>query len=99
MSIVVVCAALFSLGVYGVMARRDVIGILASIEVMLGAATLQLVAFAMSSGVADGARTEAVGLVILALTATEAAIGLGLLVSVARRSGRGRVDEMAEVEG
>ncbi|MCE5191679.1 MAG: NADH-quinone oxidoreductase subunit NuoK [Actinomycetia bacterium] len=99
MSILVVCAALFSLGVYGILVRRDIVGVLASIEVMLGAATVQLIGLSMSSGVADPALTEAIGLVLLVLVAAEAAIGLGLLVTVARHSDRSRVDELTEVEG
>lgn len=99
MSILVVCAALFSLGVYGILVRRDIVGVLASIEVMLGAATVQLIGLSMSSGVADAALTEAIGLVLLVLVAAEAAIGLGLLVTVARHSDRSRVDELTEVEG
>lgn len=99
MGILVVCAALFSLGVYGVLVRRDIVGVLASIEVMLGAATVQFIALSASAGVADPALTEAIGLVLLVLVAAEAAIGLGLLVTVARHSDRSRVDELTEVEG
>lgn len=103
MSLLVVCAALFSVGLYGVLVRRDVIGILASAEIMLGAGSVQLLGLGMAAvkdgGVSTAATTEAIGLLLLVLAAAEASIGLALLLSVARRSGRGRVDELVEVEG
>lgn len=98
MSILVLCAALFSLGLYGILVRRDVLGLLASIEVMLGAVSIQLIGWSMSAGV-DGATVEAAGVMLLVLAAAESAIGLGLLVTLARRSDRSRVDELMEVEG
>lgn len=102
MSILVVCAALFCAGLYGVLVRRDIIGVLASVEVMLGAASVQLIALSMSAVGAtapDAATTEGIGLIVLVLAAAEAAVGLGLLVTIVRRSGRGRVDDLLEVEG
>jgi NADH:ubiquinone oxidoreductase subunit K len=98
MSILVLCAALFSLGLYGILVRRDIIGLLASIEVMLGAVSIQFIGWSMSAGI-DGALAEAVGVMLLVLAAAESAIGLGLLVTVARGSDRSRIDEMTEVEG
>ena len=97
MTIVVVCAALFSLGLYGVLTRRDIVAVLASVEVMLGAANLQLVVFAASSKAAVAG--QAVALLVLVVAAAEAAVGLGLLVATVRRSGRGRIEELAEVKG
>ena len=98
MSILILCAALFSLGLYGILVRRDIIGVLASIEVMLGAVSIQLIGWSMSAGV-DPAKAEAVGVMLLVLAAAEAAVGMGLLVTVARRSDRSQVDELMEVEG
>ncbi len=100
----VLCAALFAIGLYGVLTRRDLVGVLASIEIMLGAANIQLVAF----GVLEGARpgfeaapvvAESVGLAFVVLAAAEAAVGLALLLSLYRRSARSRVDELTELEG
>ena len=102
MNILVVCAALFCAGLYGVLVRRDIVGVLASIEVMLGAASIQLVAFSMRTAAAGGpdpAIAEALGVIVLVLAAAEASVGLALLVTIVRRSGRGRVDELVEVEG
>lgn len=99
-SVVAVCCALFSLGLYGVLSRRELIGVLASIEVMLGSANVLLVGVARA-GAADGvaAGVEAVGLVIVVVAAAEAAVGLALLIAAVRRTGRRDVEEFAEVRG
>ena len=97
MSIVTVTSALFCIGLYGVLTRREIIAILASIEVMLGAANIQLVAYAMANDIA--ASGQAFALLILVLAAAEAAVGLALLVTMVRRDGRGRVEELMEVDG
>lgn len=96
--------AVFCIGVYGVLTRRDIVGVLSSIEVMLAGAMLALVAIASSADSATGVRPlaesiEAVGLLILVIAAAEAAVGLALLVSVARRRGVTRIDELQEVKG
>jgi NADH:ubiquinone oxidoreductase subunit K len=95
-----VCAGVFSLGLYGVISRRDVIGVLVSLEVMLGAANLQLVALARSvSAGAAGALPEAAALLVMVLAAGEAAVGLALLLAMWRRSRRTRFEQLAELEG
>lgn len=98
----VLSAALFGLGLYGVISRRDVIGVLVSLEVMLGAATLQLVTLGSGAAAIEGsglARAEAAALLVMVLAAAEAAVGLALLVAVWRRSRRTRVDQLTEVQG
>ncbi len=95
MSILLVACGLFSLGLYVVLSRRDLIGVLAGIEVMVGSAILLLVMTAAAS--AQGPRVHASALLILVLTACEAAVGLALLVAAWRRIGLSRIDEMVEV--
>lgn len=103
MSFVILFAALFSIGLYGVLARRDIIGVLASVEVMLGAATVLLVGLGSTLGpeqlIAPPAAVPAIGLLVIVVIAAEASIGLALMVAVARRMGTTRIDEMAEVKG
>lgn len=103
MSIVVLFAALFSIGLYGVLARRDIIGVLASVEVMLGSATVLLVGLGSTLGpeqlVAPPAAVPAIGLLVLVVVAAEASVGLALMVAVARRVGTTRIDELTEVKG
>jgi len=96
MSIVVVTAGLFCLGLYGVLTRRDLVGVLASVELILGAANVQLVAFGAAARQPD---SQALALFVLVIAAAEAAVGLALLLAAVRRTGRSRVDELTEVEG
>lgn len=79
----IVAAALFSIGVYGVLARRNAVAILMGVELMLNAVNINLIAFWRY-------RTPAqpIGLAwaifVLALAAAEAAVGLALIISVYR---------------
>lgn len=91
------CAA-FSLGLYGVLSRRDLIGVLVAVELMLGAGSVLLA----SAGAAAGAKSgtvQSVTLLVLLLAAAEAAVGLSLLLALHRRTRRTRVDELSEVSG
>lgn len=89
--------ALACIGLYGILTRRDVVAVLASIEVLLGGA---LVLFAgLGASAPEGARIEATLLLVLVIAAAEAAVGLALLVVVARRKRTTRLDELTEVRG
>lgn len=104
MSIIVIASALFALGFYGVLTRRDIIGVLASVEVMLGGALVLLVAMATTIVRTGSERPApavvgAIGLMVIVVAAAEASIGLALLVTAARRNKTTRVDEMMEVRG
>ncbi len=81
---------LFSIGLLGVIVRRDIIVIFMCLEMMLSAANLSLIAFSRAQGIAglpnyDG---QVLSIFILAIAAAEVAIGLALIVSLyrARRS-------------
>ncbi len=77
-------AALFCIGVYGVLARKNAVAILMSIELMLNAVNINLVAFwryltpANSSG-------QMFTIIVLTVAAAEAAVGLALIISIYRR--------------
>ncbi len=92
-----VAAGLFAIGLYGVLTRRDIVALLASIEVMLGGALVLLVGLGARLG--GGARIEGVALIMLVVAAAEAAVGLALIVAVARSVRRTRMDELTEVRG
>jgi NADH:ubiquinone oxidoreductase subunit K len=99
----VLASAFIALGLYGVLTRRELIAVLASVEVMLGGATLLLVVLASSMQRTTAAAAvlvsgEAVALILLAVVAAEAAVGLSLLVALVAR-GHSRTDEIAEVRG
>jgi NADH-quinone oxidoreductase subunit K len=78
----IVAAILFGIGALGVMLRRSPLVVLLSLEIMLNAANLALIAFARQHGSLDG---QIFALSVMAVAAAEVAIGLGLIVSMARR--------------
>jgi NADH:ubiquinone oxidoreductase subunit K len=80
----VVAAGLFSTGLFGVLARRNAIAILMSIELMLNAVNVNLVAFWRYKAPADlGGQVFAIFVFVVA--AAEAAVGLALIISIYRR--------------
>ena len=79
----IVAAALFSLGAYGVLARRNAVAILMSVELMLNAVNLNLVAFWRFVAPQELAG-QAFVLFVFAVAAAEAAVGLALVISIYR---------------
>jgi NADH-quinone oxidoreductase subunit K len=99
-SLILVACALFGIGLLGVLVRRDIIALLASVEVMLGGALVLLVGLGASvKQVGTPVSVEGVALVVIVVAAAEAAVGLALLVAVARRRGTTRIDDLNEVKG
>ncbi len=80
----ILSAALFAVGLYGLLARRHVVAILLSIELMANAANLAFVAFGRFRGGADG---QAFVVFSIALTVAEVAVGLALAMLLYRRHG------------
>lgn len=80
--VLLLAALLFSLGLMGLMLRRNIIFMLMSLEVMLNAAALAFVAAGANWGQADG---QVVFLLILSVAAAEVAVGLGLVLQIQRR--------------
>ena len=74
-------AALFIIGVAGVLLRRNVLIVLMSLELMLNSVNVNLVAF--SSYLGDF-RGQIVAIFVIAITASEVAIALGILVALIR---------------
>ena len=99
MSLLAVSCLLFGFGLSGVLVRRDVVAVLASIEVMLGGVLLLFVGLGASLRTAQPLRAESMALMVLVVIAAEAAVGLALLVAVARDLRTTRVDELTEVKG
>jgi NADH-quinone oxidoreductase subunit K len=96
MTSLALACVLISVGLYGLLTRRDIIAVLASIEVMLGGAQLLLAAYSAAVTLASAA--QGITLIVLATIAAEAAVGLSLLVALVRR-GRTRTDQIEEVRG
>lgn len=76
-------AALFSIGLYGVMARRNAVAILMSVELLLNAVNINLVTF-WRYMTPDRSIGLAWAVFVLAVAAAEAAVGLALIISVYR---------------
>ena len=84
-------AILFSVGVYGVLARRNAVLVLMSIELMLNAVNLNLVAFAQKLGDLTG---QVFALFVIAVAAAEVGIGLALVILIYRNRETINVDEV-----
>ncbi len=79
----IVAAGLFCIGVYGVLARRNSVGILMGVELMLNAVNINLVAFWRYLAPTDPAG-QVFALFVLVVAAAEAVVGLALIISVYR---------------
>ena len=77
-------SALFCIGVYGVLVRKNAIAILMSIELMVNAAIINLVAFWRYGDTAN-VSGQAFAVVVFAVAAALAAVGLALIISIYRR--------------
>jgi NADH-quinone oxidoreductase subunit K len=84
-------AILFAIGVCGVIFRRNALIILMSIELMLNAANLTLLAFSRAQHDAHG---HAFAFFIIAIAAAEAAVGLAIVVGIFRNRRSVNVDEL-----
>jgi NADH-quinone oxidoreductase subunit K len=87
----VVAAALFVLGVIGMLTRRNVVIMLMSIELILNAVNLNLVAFSRMWGRLEG---QVFAIFIIVDAAAEAAVGLGILIAFFRNKETINVDEI-----
>ncbi len=83
--------ALFTIGVIGVLTRRNVIIILMSIELILNAVNINLVAFSRLLGSVDG---QIFAIFIITDAAAEAAVGLGIIIAFFRNRETVLADEM-----
>jgi NADH-quinone oxidoreductase subunit K len=85
-------AALFMIGVIGVMTRRNIIIILMSIELILNAVNINLVAFSyqLQNGIG-----QVFAIFVIAVAAAEAAVGLGIIVAFYRNKETVNIDEMS----
>ena len=93
----IVSALLFGLGAFGFMARRNAILMLISIELMLNAVNLSLVAF--NAYAPSSANTGAVfALMIMAVAAAEATVGLGLVIAIIRTRQTPEVDHYSDLK-
>ena len=96
--VLVVSAALFALGLYGALSRRNAIGILMSIELILNSANLNLVAFSrIWPGTAAAAQVTA--LIVIGIAAAGAVVGLALVLANYRHQQTVAADEIHLLKG
>ena len=86
--------ALFIVGVYGFLSRRNIIRMLISIEIMINAANLNLVFFAIANPY-----SHFIVLIAISLAAVEAAIGLSIILLVYLRQKTIETDELKSLAG
>jgi len=87
----VLSSALFTIGVAGVMVRRNIIIVFMSIELMLNAVNINLVAYSYQLQNLEG---QVFAIFVIAVAAAEAAVGLGILLAFYRNKETVNVDEM-----
>ena len=93
---IVLSALIFCVGLAGVLTRRNPLVVLLSLELLLNAGNLSLVAFSRMWGNADG---QIFALVVMVVAACEVVVGLGLIVAMYRNRIPIDVDEMSELHG
>lgn len=91
----VLAAVLFAVGAVGAMVRRSAIIVLMSIELMLNAANLTVLAFARQHHDTNG---HALAMTVIAVAAAEAAIGLAIVVAVFRQTRHASVDRLTALK-
>jgi NADH-quinone oxidoreductase subunit K len=91
----VVSVLLFCLGLLGVIVRRNVLVIYMSLELMLNAANLALVAFSRFNNNLDG---QIIVFFVITVAASEVAVGLALIVALYRRRHTTHVEDLAALK-
>jgi len=97
---VALSGVIFAIGAMGVIVRRSAIMVFLSVELMLNAANLAMVAYAHQWAeveVLAGLTGQTVVFIVLAVAAAEVAVGLGILVTIFRDRASTDVDTLAEV--
>ena len=87
-------AALFSIGLFGVLVRRNAIAILLGIELMLNAVNINLVSFWRYSDALTSMNGQVFSIIVFAVAAAEVSVGLALVISVYRRRNTVVADEL-----
>ncbi|HEY74473.1 MAG: NADH-quinone oxidoreductase subunit NuoK [Chloroflexi bacterium] len=94
----ILAAALFCAGLYGVLSRRNAVAILMGVELMLNAVNVNLVAFWRYTEPA-AVTGQAFALFVYAVAAAEAAVGLALIIAIWRTRGTVTLEEIDLLKG
>jgi len=89
-------AVLFCIGIYGVVVRRNGVMVLMSIELILNAVNINLVAFGANTGTPMG---QVFSLFVIAVAAAEVGVGLAIVLLIYRNRHSIDIDELDELKG
>ena len=89
-------AVLFSIGVFGVIARRNAVMVLMAVELILNSVNLNLIAFALMNDSVDG---HVFALFVIAVAAAEVGVGLAMVLMVYRNRRSIALDALSEMKG
>ena len=89
-------AVLLCIGVYGVIARKNAVMVLMSIELILNSVNINLLAFSLRNGSVDG---HTFALYVIAVAAAEVGVGLAMVLLMYRNRRSIGLDELSEMKG
>lgn len=89
-------AVLFCIGVYGVIVRKNAVLVLMSIELILNSVNINLIAFSLRNGTADG---HTFALYVIAVAAAEVGVGLAMVLLMYRNRRSVGLDELSGMKG
>ena len=93
---IILGAVLFCIGVYGVIARKNAVMVLMSIELILNSVNINLLAFSLRNGSVDG---HTFALYVIAVAAAEVGVGLAMVLLMYRNRRSIGLDELSEMKG
>lgn len=96
--VLIVAAGLFSIGLFGALSRRNTVGILMGVELMLNAVNINLLAFWRYLQPAD-ATGLVFALIVITVAAAEAAVGLAMVIAIYRTRLTINADEFDTLKG
>lgn len=94
-TVLALSAVLFGIGLFGFLARRNIILMLVSVEVMLNAVNVSLVGFSRHLEDPSG---QILALFVIAVAAAEAGVGLGLVIALNRNKPGAGVEDLTELK-
>ena len=96
--VLVLAALLFSMGIYGVLARRTAVTVLLAVELMLNAVNINLVAFQSALQTAQGVG-QIFAIFVITVAAAEVGIGLAIVLLIFRNRRSANLDDFATMKG
>ena len=95
----VLAAVLFCIGVYGVLARRNAVLVLMSIELILNSVNINLIALGAWRGFSEAVVGQVFALFVIAIAAAEVGVGLAIVLLIYRNRASIDLSEVAQMRG